>query len=159
MARFDIRAHDSHPAEETAAVDAGLGADNDRAAPLHEVQPLACFARDGAGRLVGGAVGRRWGGLCELQQLWVDERQRRQGLGSALVRAFESHALRHGCTLVYLETLSFQAPALYRRLGYRVEFLRRGFPHGIVKYHLARTIGPAPDPGTDQARLQPPAPG
>ena len=29
-------------------------------------------------------------------------------------------AAQRGCTVFYLETFSFQAPALYRRLGYEV---------------------------------------
>jgi hypothetical protein len=40
-----ITCHDDLPAAETALVDAGLGASNDAAAPLHEVRPLSNFVR------------------------------------------------------------------------------------------------------------------
>ncbi len=127
---LDLRfsCHDSYPDEETHVVDAGLGAFNDQAAPLHEVQPIACFARDVGGRLVGGAVGRWWGKGCELQQLWVAEGLRGQGIGASLIRRFEAHAVQRGCSSFYLETFSFQAPQLYERLGYKAEYIRRGFP-------------------------------
>ena len=128
-----ISVHDDLPAEEAAAVDAGLEAANHAAAPLHEVRPLSCFLRAESGALIGGAVGRWWGRCCELQQLWVDPAQRGQGHGSALVRAFESRARQHGCTIFYLETFSFQAPRLYRSLGYRVAYEHDVYPHGIVK--------------------------
>ncbi|MFO1341840.1 MAG: GNAT family N-acetyltransferase [Burkholderiales bacterium] len=95
---LSIQTHDSCPPAETAIVDNGIGEFNDAAAPLHEVAPLSCFARDPAGGVVGGAVGRRWGRCCELQQLWVAPQHRRQGIGAALVRAFEAHAQTHGCT-------------------------------------------------------------
>jgi GNAT superfamily N-acetyltransferase len=137
-----ITAHDEHPARETALVDQGLGAYNDAAAPLHEVRPLACFARSPSGQVVGGAVGRRWGRCCELQQLWVEDSHRRQGIGARLVRAFEAHARGHGCTWFYLETLSFQAPSFYRSLGYHVEFERSVYPHGVIKYHMAKEVPP-----------------
>ena len=140
MPHFRIDSHDGLPADECAIVDRGLGEFNDQAAPLHEVQPLSCFVRDGAGRVVGGAIGRRWGELCELQQLWVDAAHRGQGLGVRLVAEFERHAARKGCRSFYLETLSFQAPEFYRKLGYRVAFARSGYPHGIDKYHMVKEL-------------------
>lgn len=137
---------DSLPAEAAAVVDEGLGAANDAAAPLHEVRALACFARDAAGTVIGGAVGRTWGECCELQQLWVAPTHRRAGLGAALVRRFEARATERGCTFFYLETFSFQAPALYRSLGYDTLHRNAEFPHGIVKFAMGKQVpsrGPA----------------
>lgn len=139
--------HDSHPAEETAIVDRGIGEANAQAAPLDEVQPISCFAKTAGGTLVGGAVGRRWGACCELQQLWVAPTHRRQGIGTQLLRAFEEHAQRHGCIVLHLETFSFQTPQLYQSHGYQIEYERRDFPHGIVKYHMVKRVG-----GADNSR-------
>ena len=41
----------------------------------------------------------------------------------------------------YLETFSFQAPSLYRSLGYEVKLELRGFSAGIVKYTVVRDAG------------------
>jgi ribosomal protein S18 acetylase RimI-like enzyme len=128
-------AHDVLPPE-AAIVDAGLGDANAAAAPLHEVRPLACIARRPGGEVVGGAVGRTWGSACELQQLWVDSAHRRRGIGAQLVREFERRARARGCRTFYLETFSFQAPSLYRSLGYAVRLELHGFGHGIVKYTM-----------------------
>jgi GNAT superfamily N-acetyltransferase/uncharacterized glyoxalase superfamily protein PhnB len=138
---FEIDTHDSLPPAETALVDEGIGTANDAAAPLHEVRPLACFARDAAGAVLGGAVGRRWGACCELQQLWVQPAQRGQGIGSALVRAFEQQARGHGCRVFYLETFSFQAPDFYRALGYATAHVHDVYPHGIVRHLMVRHDG------------------
>ena len=140
MASISLTSHDHHPAEESALVDAGLGKANDTAAPLHEVRQLSCFARSASGSVVGGAVGRWWGRCCELQQLWVEPSQRRQGIGARLVRAFEAQAALHGCRSFYLETFSFQAPALYLALGYQIEYERNCFPHGIVQFHMRKEL-------------------
>lgn len=129
---------DSLPAAAAAVVDQGLGAANATAAPLHEVRALACFARDAAGTVIGGAVGRTWGECCELQQLWVAPPHRRTGLGAALVRRFEARAAERGCTFFTLETFSFQAPALYRSLGYDTLHRNAAFPHGIVKFVMGK---------------------
>lgn len=125
---------------EAALVDAGLDDWNRAKAPLQDVEPIVCIARTGTGEVAGGAVGRTWGRCAELQQLWVAQAQRRRGIGAQLVRHYEARAEARGCTVFYLTTFSFQAPALYRSLGYRVAFELGGFPDGIVQYVMLRTI-------------------
>lgn len=132
--------HDDVPGEAAGLVDAGLGAANEAAAPLHEVRPLSCFARLSCGAVVGGAVGRTWGACCELQQLWVALEHRRAGIGKRLVERLEGRAIERGCRTFYLETFSFQAPSLYRSLGYEVRLELRGFSAGIVKYTMVREL-------------------
>lgn len=139
---MDIRitVHDDPPADDAAVVDAGLGVANEAAAPLHEVRALACFARDAAGAVIGGAVGRTWGECAELQQLWVEPARRGQGIATQLVRRFEQRALSRGCRRCYLDTFSFQAPALYRTLGYAQVMQIVGFAPGIIKYTMLHEL-------------------
>lgn len=131
--------HDDLP-EEGRLVDDGLGRFNDENAPLQDVRPLSCFVRLRSGQVIGGAIGRTWGECCELQKIWVDAGHRRQGIATGLVREIERHALTRGCRTFYLETFSFQAPALYRALGYEVVLELRGFPDGIVKFLMIRHV-------------------
>ena len=142
MSAITITGHDELPPADAAIVDAGLGGFNDAAAPLHEVRPMACFARTPDGVVIGGAVGRTWGPAAEIQQLWVGDAHRHRGVGTALVRAFEARAAERGCRSCYLETLSFQAPRFYAALGYRVVFELRELPYGIVRFTMLREIGP-----------------
>jgi len=138
-ASLAISATDAPDAESLLAVDAGLDQHNLGAAPLSEVRPLASFANDPAGKVVGGAVGRTWGGCCELLQLWVEPAYRAGGVGSHLLREFEARARTRGCNVFYLTTLSFQAPAFYRKHRY-VELARiTGYPDGIAKYLMQKT--------------------
>jgi GNAT superfamily N-acetyltransferase len=139
---YVLTAHDDCPGDAAAVIDAGLGQFNDAAAPLHDVRPLACVAR-ADGTVVGGAIGRRWDQCAELLQLWVREELRGTGLGRRLLLAFEQQAAQHGCTLVILETFSFQAPQFYAALGYAVEHERRAYPHGISKFFMSKTLVPA----------------
>ena len=132
--------HDVHPREDARLIDEGLGTANDQAAPLHEVKPLSCFARTASNQVVGGAVGRTWGPCCELQQLWVDPAFRHRGIATRLIREFESRAQGRGCHVFYLETFNFQAPQLYRSLGYEVQYEHAVYPHGIVKYTMVRKV-------------------
>jgi ribosomal protein S18 acetylase RimI-like enzyme len=135
-----VTVHETLPPAEAALIDGGLDAFNAAAAPLHEVRPLACAARLADGRVVGGAIGRTWGRCAELQQLWVDPARRGQGWGRRLVRDFEAAAVQRGCSVVFLDTFSFQAPGLYRALGYEERHAEQAYPHGIVKYHMVRVL-------------------
>jgi ribosomal protein S18 acetylase RimI-like enzyme len=139
---FEITLHDDPPRADALVVDAGLDDANAAAAPLHDVQPLGCFARTADG-VVGGAIGRTWGRCCELQQLWVEPALRRRGVGAQLVRAFEARAAARGCDIFYLETFSFQAPRLYAALGYEVAHELQGYAPGISKFLMVRRTGPA----------------
>lgn len=133
---------DTWPAAEAAIIDAGLDASNMASAPLSDVRPIACVARASSGAVVGGALGRTWGTCAELQQLWVAQAHRRKGIGSQLVRRFEAGVMARGCRTFYLTTFSFQAPALYLSLGYEIAAQLPGFPEGIVKFLMVRSVMP-----------------
>ena len=135
-----IEVSDEPPRDAARAVDEGLEAHNQAAAPLRDVRPLAAFARLPDGTLVGGAVGRTWGSCCELLQLWVDAAYRGRRIATQLVQAFEARAAARGCRIYYLTTLSFQAPGLYQRLGYDVLAQIDGYPEGIVKYLMHKVV-------------------
>jgi ribosomal protein S18 acetylase RimI-like enzyme len=79
---------------------------------------LSCFLRDDNGVMYAGLDGFTWGGYAMIEWLWVAEAARRDGLGRKLVRAAEREAAARGCTVVRVNTHTFQAPEFYRKLGY-----------------------------------------
>ena len=139
-ATLTITVHDDDTPAEAAIVGAGLDAANKAAARLGDVRPLAVLARDPAGDVVAGAVGRTWGECCELCQLWVAEARRGQGIGDRLLRLFEGRAIERGCRLLYLETFSFQARPFYEARGYDVVLEIAGFDTGVSKYTMTRRL-------------------
>lgn len=130
---------DTPPADCLRVVDAGLEEHNHSVAPLADVSPVAAFAADPSGKVIGGAVGRTWGRCCELLQLWVSAEHRASGVGSRLLREFEARARERGCNVFYLTTLSFQAPDFYRKHGYAELARIDGYPNDIVKYLMGKT--------------------
>ena len=137
-----ILTQDTPQASGRAAVDEGLDAFNASAAPLHEVRPLACVAEHVQLGVLGGAVGRLWGHCAELQQLWVKDSTRGQGLGRHLLEAFETAAHARGARELFLETFSFQAPAFYERCGYEREATNPHYPHGVSKHRYFKRLAP-----------------
>jgi GNAT superfamily N-acetyltransferase len=79
---------------------------------------LTIFVRDEASRIVAGLCGASWGGCLEIRQFWVEERRRRQGLGTRMLLEAEREARRRGCQQILLATFSFQAPTFYARHGF-----------------------------------------
>ena len=103
-------------------------------------QLLAFLVRDDSGRIVAGICGNTWGGGCEIRQFWVEESQRRRGLGTRLLRAAEQEASRRGCTQMLLMTFSFQAPAFYARNGFEVLATIADHPRGHRNFLMRRRL-------------------
>lgn len=70
------------------------------------------------GELVAGISGWTWGAAAGIGMTWVQEEQRRTGIGANLLTSFETEAKRRGCTQVFVTSFTFQAPDFYRRHGY-----------------------------------------
>ena len=129
-----------------AAIHVGLRAYNEQYAGPPGTRRIAVYARDEAGAAVGGLEGQlRWGWLY-VDNFWLPEALRGQGLGSALLSAAERVALDHGCTGCYLDTFEFQALPFYERQGYTVFGVLNGYPPGFRRYYLQKALGPATAP-------------
>jgi ribosomal protein S18 acetylase RimI-like enzyme len=85
-----------------------------------EVRRIAVFLRDGEGDIIGGTLGSTPLGRLHIDILWVRDDVRGQGYGSRLLLAAEQEAIKRECRCAQLETLSFQAPGFYQKLGYKV---------------------------------------
>jgi ribosomal protein S18 acetylase RimI-like enzyme len=126
--------------EDQATIDRGLTEFNEENADLSTVRPLSVVARNEAGAVTGGLIGRTWGECCELLVLWVDADSRREGIGGTLMRKAEDEAARRGCHTVFLVTFSFQASDFYERLGYEKKHSIEGMPDGICKFYMLRPL-------------------
>ena len=138
----DITFHTNEPLvfEDAKVIDAGLDEFNGAAADFSGVVPFTSTARDDAGTIVGGVIARRWGQCCEIQQMWVDESQRSSGIGSRLMEQVDAHARDNGCSLIYLETFSFQAPEFYAKHGFTIACQFDGFAEGVSKFIMHKTL-------------------
>ena len=103
-------------------------------------RPVACFLRDEDGQIVGGVQGDLWGRSVHIAAVWVAERQRGKGYGSALIREVENYAATHGHLLAYVETTSFQARPFYESLGYRVFGELVGIAEGCTLFFLRKEL-------------------
>jgi GNAT superfamily N-acetyltransferase len=90
---------------------------------------VAFFVREDSGKIVGGVNGNYGSfGWLYVNALWVDKRLRGRGYGSELMRRIEAQAIKHNCKHAFLNTMSFQAPVFYKKLGYSVFAELEDFP-------------------------------
>lgn len=84
----------------------------------YEVQPVSFDAVDSASNLLGGLRGVFAFQWLIIQSLWVFPESRGRGIGSALLRAAESHALSHQIWNSWLNAFSWQNVDYLRAQGY-----------------------------------------
>jgi GNAT superfamily N-acetyltransferase len=102
---------------------------------------IAFFVRDETGEIVGGVNGNygsfHW---LYINALWVRADLRGLGYGSQLIKQIEDEAIEHGCQNAFLNTMSFQAPEFYKKLGYTVFGELEDFPAGHSRIWLRKTF-------------------
>ena len=96
---------------------------------------------DKDGNIIAGCTGYiySWGAMY-IDDMWVDEKYRRQGLGSAAFQAVEKVAKERGCYLIWLGTWDFQAKPYYLKHGYTVFSTLHECPVGHEDYGLFKRL-------------------
>lgn len=112
--------------------DEKVGPDN------HELLNIVEY--DAVGNIIAGILGGTYWGWMHIDILWVDEKHRKQGLGSRLLNAAENEAVKRGCHSVHVDTMSWQAPDFYKKHGYEIISELNDIPKGNKKYHLIKNL-------------------
>jgi GNAT superfamily N-acetyltransferase len=99
-----------------------------------EGQSVYLNAKDEGGNLLGGFRGEIYFHWLFINVLFVEERERRKGLGARLLVEGETHAKAKGALHSRLETFEWQAPGFYLKHGYR-ELVR--MPNYYQHYSLS----------------------
>ncbi len=140
MSSHDIRivVDDEPPSEDVTALEQGVRVFNEAELGPGGSRHLTVFARDESDALVGGVAGRTIYDWFLIHVVWIAEPQRGQGLGRRLMQRAEDVARERGCAGAQVDTLSFQAPGFYQRLGFEIIGHVPDFPAGHSRYFLAR---------------------
>lgn len=73
-------------------------------------------------------VSFRWKGM-RIDTLWIDKSVRGQDWGTKLMQIVEEEGIKRGCTIAYTDTYSWQAPAFYEKIGYKL-YGKLNYPKG-----------------------------
>ena len=106
-----------------------------------EEEELVFKIENGEGTVIAGCnVGINNWQFAILDILWVDEKYRGQGLGSALIREAEKAARERNCYAMLLGTYDFQALPLYKKHGYMLCATIKDWPKGHENYTLMKRL-------------------
>ena len=104
-------------------------------------KPLSVIATDDSGNIIGGVSGRTIYNQFLVEILWVGESSRKQGLGRNLMLRAENEAKARGCLAAQVDTLSFQAPDFYQKLGFEIAGKIAGIPNSPERFFLVKRYG------------------
>ena len=107
--------------------------------PSEEI-PLGVFMNDDNGVKKAGLTGETFGNWLCKKYLWVSEDLRGRGIGSQLLQAAESEAMKRGAKYVFVDTFSFQAPEFYRKHGYEEVFQLYEYPYSGSRSYFTKKI-------------------
>ena len=103
--------------------------------------PLSVFARSNDNRVIGALTAETQFKWLRISLMSVLPDLRRQGIGAKIVQLAEQEAIRRGCTYAYVDTLDYQAPDFYKRLGYnQVGKLDDWDSHGHAKLFFVKRL-------------------
>jgi GNAT superfamily N-acetyltransferase len=107
---------------------------------LNDGQLFGFFIRDEKQEIIAGLSGWTWAKACEIRDLWVHPKWRRQGYGRKLLKSAEEEARTRGCEVILIISYSFQAPAFYQKCGYELAWQLNDFPPGHQNCYLVKKI-------------------
>ncbi len=111
--------------------------------PEHTDTPygkVTFVVKDEHNHIQGGIAAHYNWGRMQIDFLWINEQLRQKGLGKALLERVENYAKVKGCTLLILDTFSFQAPDFYKKNGFSVFGVIENHPDGHHQYFLQKRI-------------------
>ncbi len=138
--RCTIEVTSAGAASDSASTEDGLSQFNLQYAEPEQYAPLRVFAHNEQGELVGGLLGETFWNWLHVDDLWVHEAYRKNGVGTQLMLSAEAEAIRRGCRHVYLDTIDFQAPDFYLKLGYTIWGVLDDFPPDHQRIFLKKDL-------------------
>lgn len=105
------------------------------------LQPLTLVARNDDRALVGGLFADTLLSWLRVHIVAVDTAVRGTGIGTRLMHAAEAEAKARGCVHGYVDTMSYQSPDFYRKLGYaEVGCIPDWDWHGHTKHYFTKRL-------------------
>ena len=80
-----------------------------------------------------------WGNL-HIKYLLTNKEHRGHGIARALMEHAFDFGKEKGCHFAFVETMSFQAPEFYQKLGFEIELKRDGYAAGTSFYYLKKVL-------------------
>lgn len=136
---IEIQQQEHSSTEDMAYVCAKFREFNDRQGGVYPSKELLLIAYGPDKRVIGGLCGDISWGWLHVDVLWVDEANRQNGIGTALMDRAEAEAEAMYVHRAFIETTDFQAFEFYQKRGYQVFAQMENQPPGHTCYYMQKT--------------------
>lgn len=89
---------------------------------------------------VGAIVVQLFWGQLHIKYLFVEEKYRGQGIARQLMAHALDFGKKRGCQFAFVETMNFQAPEFYQKMGFVIEFSREGYAKNTTFHYLKKSL-------------------
>lgn len=89
---------------------------------------------------VGAIVVQPFWGQLHIKYLFVEKHYRGQGIARELMNHALEFGKQRGYHYAFVETMSFQAPDFYQKMGFKIEFSRSGYAKNTIFYYLKKNL-------------------
>ena len=124
--------------EDTDFLTHGLSQEAAKKKGMRPIQSYGFFLKNDKGQTVGGVCGFCYYGCLYIDDLYIEASYRGQGWGHKLIEAAESFGRDQKCTIFTVNTMDWEARDFYEKLGYSVEFARKGYENNSTLYFLRK---------------------
>jgi|GEM_PF-775409 len=137
---YQINYEANPKSEDIQTLNDGITEQAKRKKGMKQLDFFAFFIRDEVGKIVGGCAGDNMYGGLFVGQLWVAESLRNQGHGTKLMQKAETLAKESKCNFMAVNTFDWEALDFYKKLGFYIEFERKGFDKNSTFYFLRKDL-------------------
>lgn len=89
---------------------------------------------------IGAIVVQPFWGQLHIKYLFVEEQYRGQGIARQLMNHALEFGKKRGSHFAFVETMSFQAPEFYQKMGFMIEFSRSGYAQNTTFHYLKKSL-------------------
>ena len=108
------------------------------------VSHLYAVVKGQAGNFLGGISAKLYWGWLDIDDFYLPEHLRGQGLGASLLDTVEKIAITNGSQRSFLSTFSFQARGFYEKSGYFVTGELKDYPPGSSLFWMRKDFATDP---------------
>ncbi|GER91349.1 N-acetyltransferase [Dictyobacter vulcani] len=120
---------------------------NNQSSPLHKaarekgaVKQINAIVINADEHWIGGITAELYWNWLEINDFWLADELRGQGLGSSLLAQVEQLAKENDARKVLLTTFDFQGKTFYERHDYKVVGVVEDYPPGSNYYTMVKTL-------------------
>ncbi|KTD33602.1 GNAT family acetyltransferase [Legionella nautarum] len=140
MTQYKINYEKNPTADDIQVLNDGIIKEHKLKKDMKSLDFFAYFIRDNQAQIVGGCAGDNMYGGLFVGQLWVKEDLRGKGYGTQLMSLAENLAKKSQCRFITVNTFEWEALDFYKKLGFYVEFERRGYDKHSIFYFLRKDL-------------------